>query len=261
MVMSARHWRPLVNGYSGFEPTMPFFRRFLEKWPDATTDRLLRDLGVRWVVVHPTDGGRNENPLCGLALAPHMTLAYRDGRTCVFELSPWPTQQKPTPQDWPLSLSGTIVTTSDGSDASAVIDGDEVTDWVQRVDPATEGWLQLDFPAPRTFSRLEVFLGAHFGEYLRRWRLDVSDDGKSWRTVASEQNAVPPFAILHEVWPDHLVTELPLDRPVTARHVRIVRPASGPQRDLDLWASWRIWGIHEVWLHEPLPVAAPADPG
>jgi hypothetical protein len=58
-----------------------------------------------------------------------------------------------------------------------------------------------------------------------------------------------------------LMTELPIDRPVSARHVRVVRPASDPKRDLDLWASWRIWGVHEVVLYEPLPVAAPSGPG
>jgi len=258
MVLSATHWRPLVNGYGIVEPTTPFFRRFLASFPDAATQRLLREIGVRWVVVHAADPSTGENPLCGLVRAPHMSLTYRDGRTCVFELAMLSPRMPPA--DRSLSLGGTIVTSSDASDATAVLDGDVATEWQQVVDPSLDGWLQLDFPAPRMISRLVLQLGPHFGEYLRQWRLDVCNDDATWHTVATERNAVPPLAGMRTD-PDRLATELRLDRPIAIRRLRIVRPAADPGRDLDLWAGWRVWGAHEVELYEPLPVAAPATAG
>jgi hypothetical protein len=258
MVLSANHWRPLVNGYGVVEPAMPFFRRFLTAFPDAATQRLLREIGVRWVVVHAADPSTPENPLCGLVRAPQMSLAYRDGRTCVFELAML--SPRTPPADRSLSLGGTVVTSSDASDATGVLDGDVATEWQQVVDPSSDGWLQLDFPAPRMISRLVLQLGPHFGEYLRQWRLDVCNDGTTWVTVASERNAVPPLTGMRTD-PDRLAIELRLPRPIATRRLRIVRPAAEPGRDLDLWAGWRVWGAHEVELYEPLPVAAPAGAG
>jgi hypothetical protein len=263
MVLSSTHWRPLVNGYGVVEPTIPFLRRFLTTFPDAPSRHFLREIGVRWVVVHPADGSTRENPLCGLARAPEMSLAYRDGRTCVFELAML--SPAPLPADRPLSLGGTSVTSSDGSNATAVLDGDVATEWQQDVDPSSDGWLQLDFPVPRMISRVVVQLGPHFGEHLRQWRLDVSNDDATWVTVASEQNAVPPLAGIRAD-PDRLAIDLRLPRPIAIRRLRIVRPAAEPGRDLDLWAGWHVWGVHEVELYEPsryepLPVAAPATAG
>lgn len=54
VLASTDHWRPLVNGYSGFSP--PGFAglaRQLQGFPDPTSLRRLRALGVRHVVVHP----------------------------------------------------------------------------------------------------------------------------------------------------------------------------------------------------------------
>jgi hypothetical protein len=52
-LMSIYHWRPLVNGYSGSAP-----HSYLQIWeqlqsfPSASSVDSLRQLGVRWVVVH-----------------------------------------------------------------------------------------------------------------------------------------------------------------------------------------------------------------
>ena len=53
MLASTRHWRPILNGYSGFVPAS-----YVETWkrvsgfPDAASLRALRDVGVTHVVVH-----------------------------------------------------------------------------------------------------------------------------------------------------------------------------------------------------------------
>ena len=53
VMASTAHWKPLVNGYSGHRP--PDFDRFAERFaafPDDAAVDLLRELGVRYIVVH-----------------------------------------------------------------------------------------------------------------------------------------------------------------------------------------------------------------
>lgn len=53
MLNSTRHWQPLVNGYSGFQP--PSFYEHaavLQGFPDAASIEMLRGIGVKHVFVH-----------------------------------------------------------------------------------------------------------------------------------------------------------------------------------------------------------------
>jgi hypothetical protein len=52
-LLSIYHWRPLVNGYSGSAPRsyLQIWRQ-LQEFPSAPSVDRLRQLGVRWVVVH-----------------------------------------------------------------------------------------------------------------------------------------------------------------------------------------------------------------
>jgi PA14 domain len=55
MLNSTAHWRPIVNGYSGFQP--PSFYRHaevLQGFPDAPSMAMLHELGVTHVFVHRT---------------------------------------------------------------------------------------------------------------------------------------------------------------------------------------------------------------
>jgi hypothetical protein len=53
MLHSMAHWQSTVSGYSGFRPLgHASLYRSLETFPDATSLRALRDLGVKYVVVH-----------------------------------------------------------------------------------------------------------------------------------------------------------------------------------------------------------------
>jgi hypothetical protein len=51
--MSTFHWRPLVNGYSGFYPSS-YLRRLVDvrRFPDARSIEVLRRAGVTYVIVH-----------------------------------------------------------------------------------------------------------------------------------------------------------------------------------------------------------------
>jgi hypothetical protein len=251
MVLSSLHWKPLVNGYSGFAPTTGFFRGFLFTFPSPPTVRLLHQLGVRWVVVHPQNVGRIQSGLCGPddpRLAPYMAKVYADGTACVIEIRSAP-PPPPPPHDRPVSLAGATVRSSSGADASAVLDGHLETHWTEMVDQNSTSWLQLDLPAPHAIARIVVELGPHYGEYLRMWRLETSVDGVVWEPAATDRNAMPPLLQLRTE-PKALTTELKLDRTVVTQHVRIVRTPADKTTAYDLWGNWSQWGVHELAVFE-----------
>ena len=54
MLHSTVHWRPLVNGYSGFTPAShDLLFRHLVNFPDERSLDALEEIGVRYAVVHP----------------------------------------------------------------------------------------------------------------------------------------------------------------------------------------------------------------
>jgi hypothetical protein len=55
MLNSTKHWRPILNGYSGFQPrSFHEHRAALGGFPDATSIEALHRLGVAYVFVHTT---------------------------------------------------------------------------------------------------------------------------------------------------------------------------------------------------------------
>ncbi len=94
---STTHWRPLVNGYSGYFPAS-FWERAarLERFPSDDTLAELRALGVRYVIVHPwaIDQPRRAQVLLRLALRDdlHYLGSFSDWRADaeLFELSSRP---------------------------------------------------------------------------------------------------------------------------------------------------------------------------
>jgi len=254
-VLSATHWKPLVNGISGFAPTASFFRGFLFMFPSAPTIRLLREIGVRWVVVHLADMHPLQRKLCDLdptTIAPYAAVVYRDAASCVFEIRGAP-PAPPLPPDTLVPLAGAAISASARDGAEAAIDGRLETHWVTAIDPGQEAWLQLDLPAAHAITRLVLQLGPHFGEYMRLWRVDVSQDGVTWSTAATERNGMPPVVAIRTD-PGHLSQELRLTAATSARHVRIVQLGSAhAPPSIDLWANWLRWGVHEIDVFEAVP--------
>ncbi len=53
MYWQLRHWRPMVNGYSGYFPArFRALKKTMETFPQAAALRALRDAGVRYCIVH-----------------------------------------------------------------------------------------------------------------------------------------------------------------------------------------------------------------
>ena len=93
MYYSTAHWRPMLNGYSGFSPaSYHAVLHFLRDFPSASSLAYLRDREVRYLLVH--EGfylrGGFEQDIDALSRAPEVSLTgvFRDaglGRTYVYE--------------------------------------------------------------------------------------------------------------------------------------------------------------------------------
>jgi hypothetical protein len=61
MVWSTRHWQPLVNGFAGAEtPMIRRFRAAASSFPEAESLAVMKEAGVRYVVVHLRGFGPNQ---------------------------------------------------------------------------------------------------------------------------------------------------------------------------------------------------------
>jgi hypothetical protein len=92
MVYSTRHWRPLVNGYAGIEPSAYVrMRELAGGFPSSDFTEAMRAIGVRYVVLHRAGYGPNQWPRVEQAL-PGATGDLREvaafGDDRVYELRP-----------------------------------------------------------------------------------------------------------------------------------------------------------------------------
>ncbi|MGW6929002.1 discoidin domain-containing protein [Lentzea sp. NPDC054927] len=70
-------------------------------------------------------------------------------------------------------------------DGALAIDDDASTRWSNNAAQAPGQYLQVDLGRRRDFRRVAIDSGGNLGDYARNWELSVSDDGTSWRPVAS----------------------------------------------------------------------------
>jgi hypothetical protein len=85
MVNSTGHWRPMLNGYSGFRPAS--YERSYEAMREFPSDQsllTLHELGVTDIVVHAHDYG--EDRVKTLAALPSLREVAHDGDITIFRL-------------------------------------------------------------------------------------------------------------------------------------------------------------------------------
>lgn len=95
MLASTRHWRPLVNGYSGFMPASYVgHSRALVTFPSDEAFAMLEALGVTHIVVHEA---RLPDARAVLARDPRVRLIARIDGVAVYRRRPAPSAQCPAP--------------------------------------------------------------------------------------------------------------------------------------------------------------------
>jgi len=72
-----------------------------------------------------------------------------------------------------------------GETPQAAVDGDASTRWSSGTAQVPGQYLQIDLARPTTFDRASVDSGGNLGDFARSWTLAASDDGTTWRTLAT----------------------------------------------------------------------------
>jgi O-glycosyl hydrolase len=136
---------------------------------------------------------------------------------------------------WRFSSRGT--TDVENAPFANLIDGDPATRWASGTGQSKGMSLTIDLRRKQTFTEISLDSGSSIGDYLRRYRVQVSNSRHHWRTVARG--------------PGHtgeMIIALP---PTTARYVRLVSEAEA--------GSW--WSIHELNLRRSAGVTSAEPPG
>ena len=91
MLNSTSHWRPLLNGYSGFAPVSYVDHyRALRDFPDAVSIAALRTSGVTHTVVHLTmyEPAASREMMSNLQMAEGLTLIADENGIRIYRLAP-----------------------------------------------------------------------------------------------------------------------------------------------------------------------------
>jgi len=250
MALSTWHWRPLVNGYSGFTPTASWLSDLTFTFPDRRSLRALWEIGTRWMLVRQDEMWPARRTLCEAplppAVRPWLERRFSHDGVCIFTFAAEPPPD-PAPADRRVSLEGVLVTTSSG-DPAPLRDGSLASHWTETVTPHSSGFVQIELPTARPLTRAVLQLGSHFGEFARHLRVEVSDDGVAWRLLA-DHRALPPPLVALRTSPQALSSTVPLPG-MPVRWLRLVRPARDATTAIDLFLNWSRWGIHELELYE-----------
>ncbi|HEY5979829.1 MAG TPA: discoidin domain-containing protein [Microlunatus sp.] len=111
---------------------------------------------------------------------------------------------------WTLETAG--VTPTEGDPPNAMLDGDLGTRWSSGEGQADGMSLTVDLGRAQPFTEISLDVGQSIGDYLRSYRVQVSDDGASWRSIARGPGRT-----------GEMIISLPA---TTARYVRISSSAS-----------------------------------
>lgn len=89
MLASTTHWRPLVNGFSGYEPpSWSFLTALIRRLPDpAALDALVRSVDVRWIVLHRDRLAGSEVPRWADVATPGLERVATFGDTEVYAVT------------------------------------------------------------------------------------------------------------------------------------------------------------------------------
>jgi hypothetical protein len=243
------HGHPVVNGMSGYNSGLQrLFRNPagpLYDWdrPGAVV-RMLRAVGIRYVVVHHGDYTRDERrdheeerSIELLRNSGQLVTERQVYGARVFELESW-TASVSEPAGSPIDAHLFTVTVNQNADrAPSLTDGDRDTRWFAEQDGETA--IDVSFGQPTNVATVEL-TGAErsITDYPRELRIDVADQDGVTRTLYSA-SPYPELitAFVRDGFYPRMTFSLADNRAV---RLRIRQTASLPSR--------RWWSIHELRL-------------
>jgi hypothetical protein len=243
------HGHPIVNGMSGYNSGLQrLFRNPagpLYDWdrPGAVV-RMLRAVGIRYVVVHRGDYTRDqrrdreeERSIELLRTSGQLVTDREMYGARVFELESW-TESLPAPAGSPIDPHFFTVTVNQNEDrAPYLTDGDRDTRWFAEQDGETA--IDISFAQPTNVAIVELTSAERsITDYPRELRIDAIDQNGATRTLYSA-SPYPELitAFVRDGFYPRVAFSLADNRAV---RLRIRQTASLPSR--------RWWSIHELRL-------------
>jgi len=245
------HGHPVVNGMSGYNSGLQRLFRDpagpLYDWerPGAVV-RMLRAIGIRYVIVHPGDYTRDERR--DQQEERSIELLRNSGQVVTerqlygaraFELESW-TESLSWPAGSPIDSHLFTVTVNQNEDrAPSLTDGDRDTRWFAEQDGETA--IDVSFNQPTNVATVELtWAERSITDYPRELRIDVIDENGATRTLYSA-SPYPELvtAFVRDGFYPRLTFALADNRAV---RLRIRQTASLPGR--------RWWSIHELRLYK-----------
>ena len=247
----ARHVYWDVPGVGSFEFTFLTGSRIIaaELWREQWLPHArLVDAAVRPVFVIAQEPYWLRESLAGLGLSFRETAI---GKLSVFAPDP-PSGSGVAP----LDRAGWAVTASENVQASAdLVDGDVTTGWSTQGGKSAGQWVQVDLGRETTVARLDL-LAIDWRQVPVGFRVGVSNDGVSWRTVAEVPHYWGPLFVAEH----HPFLRVRRGRvqagfpPTRARYLRLTQTGEDPETP---------WSARELFVYAPAPLLAPppADSG
>jgi F5/8 type C domain len=168
----------------------------------------------------------------------------RVGELRVLEVTPqFTTTFVPLPRDrW------TVTTSDSGERAGDLIDGDVSTVWDSRGPQEPGQWLAVDLGTTEPVTRIDV-LAIDWQNIPGSFRVEVSEDGQQWNTVATAPQYWGPlfFSEHHPFLKVRRGRVQAIFPPVRAHHVRLVNTATLTYR------SWTGRGPYTLLVLTPTP--------
>ena len=238
---STKHWRPLVNGYSGYYPLSQFLVfGILNGFPGPDALAYLQEAGSCAVLVRDTPDAAYFARVVAASEAAGLSVVRR-GREALIRVPPAP----PEP-DAPVVPRTRWTVAADGDPTAALaLDGDLETAWIGATRPDYgPDRLTVDLGAPTTVTGVAVELGRQFRSYLRSYRIEGSAYGAAWTTLAEQPVAIPP---LRSYRADYRRIRQRIDFPAAAvRWLRIGPYRKPPPRGVAADVGWNAWRVAEL---------------
>jgi hypothetical protein len=125
---------------------------------------------------------------------------------------------------WKMSASHN----NNQNEINKTIDSDTTSRWSSNVNQTAGMWFQIDLGSALRMGGIVMDTVSNPNDYPRDWKVEVSNDKKTWQMVKSGKG---PQALL----------EIKFDQPVTASHLRITQSGS----------AYNHWAISELAIFQP----------
>jgi len=194
----------MVNGYSGFiPPAIHYIRNMFMGFPSWASMDILKVLGVDYVILHKNMWREKkaekviqnieENFTEDLELEKEFLYSFKKpnvfseilGNDLIFKVVSIKQEKKPEEKSTYRQVPSELWKLSSNRRAdllSHLKDNDMRTRWTSGRIKTTGDYLLVEFKEPLAVDKVSLFQGRFTLDYALRIRVDVSSDGKKWRS-------------------------------------------------------------------------------